>query len=209
MGSFTVHTPDAASTEQVGRALALELQPGDCVALVGDLGAGKTCLVRGLAKGLGCDPKQVHSPTFTVMHRYPGSLCDLVHVDAYRVAGPEELRDAGFDPVELADTVMAVEWPARVAGALPARCIEVQMAVSGEQERQLRITDPAGTLAERLAAALGPRACPSCHSAAAPFGPNWPFCSPRCRTADLGRWFGGQYQISRPIDQADLESGLD
>lgn len=209
MASFSVFTPDPESTERVGRALALELQPGDCVALGGDLGAGKTCLVRGLAQGLGCDPNQVHSPTFTVMHRYPGSLCDLVHVDAYRAGSPEELRDAGFDAAELRDAVTAVEWPARVSGALPLRCIEVQLEVVGERERLVRVTDAVGTLAERLAASIGPKACPSCHAAAAPFGPDWPFCSPRCRAADLGRWFNGHYQIRRPIEQTDLESGMD
>lgn len=209
MASFSIETPDAQATERVGRAVALELQPGDCVSLCGDLGAGKTCLVRGLAQGLGCEPNQVHSPTFTVMHRYRGSLCDLVHVDAYRVGGPEELRDAGFDPADLRDAVMAIEWPERVADALPARRIEVRIEVVGERERLLQVTDPVGTLAERLAATLGPRACPSCQAATGPFGPDWPFCSPRCRAADLGRWFGGQYQISRPIEQTDLESGMD
>lgn len=209
MGTFQIHTPDPESTQRVGRALALELQPGDCLALTGDLGAGKTCLVRGLAEGLGCNPSQVHSPTFTVMHRYPGSLADLVHVDAYRVGGPEELRDAGLDPEALGQAVLAVEWPGRISGALPARSLEITLSVTGESARLIRVTDPQGTLAERLGAALGPRPCPSCQAAVRPFEQDWPFCSARCRAADLGRWFGGKYQISRPIDQTDLDAGID
>lgn len=209
MGAFVIETPGPEATQRVGRALAQELQPGQCVALSGDLGAGKTCLVRGLAEGLGCDARQVHSPTFTVMHRYPGSICDLMHVDAYRVTGPEELRDAGMDPASLAPAVLAVEWPDRIEGGLPGRVIRVDLTVTGESDRRVCVTDPVGTLAERLGAALGPRPCPSCQAAVGPFGPDWPFCCVRCRAADLGRWFGGQYQISRPIDQTDLEAGLD
>ena len=209
MGTFLIETPDPEGTQRVGRALALELQPGDCVALSGDLGAGKTCLVRGLAQGLGCDAAQVHSPTFTVMHRYRGSLCDLVHVDAYRVGGAEELRDAGLDADGTRDAVLAVEWPDRILGGLTGRCIEVTLAVTGETSRSIRVTDTAGTVAERLAAALGPKPCPSCAAAVGPFDADWPFCSARCRAADLGRWFSGKYQISRPIEQTDLESGLD
>ena len=112
MGVFSIQTPDAECTQRVGRALALELLPGDCVALVGDLGAGKTCLVRGLAEGLGCDAANVSSPTFTLMHRYTGSLCDLVHVDAYRLREAGELRDAGVDTSE-PGAIIAIEWPQR------------------------------------------------------------------------------------------------
>jgi endogenous inhibitor of DNA gyrase (YacG/DUF329 family) len=133
-------------------------------------------------------------------------------VDAYRVSGAEELRDAGLDAHDAASpqhAVMAVEWPERVAGAMPARHVQVHLSVAGENERDIVVTDSHGTLAERLAAAIGPKACPSCQAAAETFGPDWPFCSPRCRAADLGRWFGGHYQISRPIEQTDLEAGLD
>jgi hypothetical protein len=69
------------------------------------------------------------------------------------------------------------------------------------------VQDDHGTLAERLAAAVGPKACPSCRQPADTFGTHWPFCSPRCRSADLGRWLTGQYQISRPIEERDLDEG--
>ena len=206
MGVFSIQTPDAECTQRVGRALALELLPGDCVALIGDLGAGKTCLVRGLAEGLGCDAANVSSPTFTLMHRYPGSLCDLVHVDAYRLREAGELRDAGVDTGEIG-AIIAIEWPRRVPGVLPARHVEVRITPIGETERQIDVQDDHGTLAERLAAAVGPKACPSCKQPADTFGVHWPFCGPRCRSADLGRWLTGQYQISRPIEERDLDEG--
>jgi tRNA threonylcarbamoyladenosine biosynthesis protein TsaE len=207
MGRFEIETPDPESTQRVGRALALELEPGACVTLEGDLGAGKTCFVRGMAVGAGCDPNLVHSPTFTVMHRYVGTLCDLVHVDGYRVQAPEELRDAGFD-AQAGDAIAAVEWPARVVEALPTRTIRVRLAAIGESIRRIEIEDPAGTVAERLAAAVGPRACPGCQAPTSLFASDWPFCSPRCRAADLGRWLSGAYQITRPLEERDLEEGL-
>lgn len=206
MGRFVIETPDPESTQRVGRALALELEPGTSVTLEGDLGAGKTCFVRGMAMGVGCDPALVHSPTFTLMHRYPGSLCDLVHIDAYRVGSAEELRDAGFEP-GAADAIAAIEWPARAAQALTGRTVHVRLSATGETVRCIEVDDPAGTVAERLAAAVGPRPCPSCQAATPLFGPDWPFCSARCRAADLGRWFGGHYQITRPLEERDLDEG--
>ena len=207
MGTFVIETPNSQATERVGRALALELQPGDCVLLHGDLGAGKTCLVRGLAAGLGCDPAGVHSPTFTVMNRYPGSLADLVHVDAYRVHSGEELRDAGVEP-GASDCVLAIEWPDRVRDAWPAGAIELSLLPLDIEIRRIEVRDGKGTLAERLGATLGPRPCPSCQRAVGPFETDWPFCGARCRAADLGRWFGGQYQITRPLEERDLEEGV-
>jgi tRNA threonylcarbamoyladenosine biosynthesis protein TsaE len=208
MGTFVIETPSPESTERVGRALALELEPGACVLLHGDLGAGKTCMVRGLAAGLGCDPGVVHSPTFTVMNRYPGSLASLVHVDAYRIGNAEELRDAGVQ-TGATDAVLAIEWPDRARGLEIEDAVHVSITATGEVSRSIRIETQQGTLPERLAAALAPRPCPSCQAPVGPFEPDWPFCQARCRAADLGRWFGGHYQITRPLEARDLEEGLD
>jgi tRNA threonylcarbamoyladenosine biosynthesis protein TsaE len=208
MGSFSIETPSPEATERVGRALAMELQPGDCVLLHGDLGAGKTCFVRGLAAGLGCDATAVHSPTFTVMSRYPGSLASLVHVDAYRVASAEELRDAGVEP-GATDTIFAIEWPEKVPEAWPDRPVEVRITPIDTSARSIEIRVSQGTLAERVGATLCARPCPSCQTPVGPFATDWPFCGPRCRAADLGRWFGGHYQITRPLEGLDLEEGLE
>jgi endogenous inhibitor of DNA gyrase (YacG/DUF329 family) len=74
--------------------------------------------------------------------------------------------------------------------------------------RSIEIEVAQGTLAERVAATLCAKPCPSCQTAVGPFDPHWPFCAPRCRAADLGRWFSGQYQITRPVDSRDLEEGV-
>lgn len=207
MGTFVIETPSSEATERVGRALALELRPGDCVLLHGDLGAGKTCFVRGLAAGLGCDARAVHSPTFTVMSRYPGSLANLVHVDAYRVGSAEELRDAGV-AAGASDAVLAIEWPERVPEAWPDLPVDVRITPVDAGTRSIEIQVTQGTLAERVAATLCAKPCPSCQAAVGPFAPHWPFCAPRCRAADLGRWFSGQYQITRPVDSRGLEEGV-
>lgn len=204
MGICTIESPGPEATERIGRALGAELEPGTQVFLHGELGAGKTCLVRGIAQGLGCDPEQVSSPTFTLMQRYRGSLCDLVHVDAYRLHGSHDVREAGLDTLD-ASVVTAVEWPERVQGMGHSRTIHVHLHATDASERSITVEDPVGTLAERLAAAVAPRPCPSCGQSTSLFADHWPFCSPRCRSADLGRWLSGSYQISRPLEERDLD----
>lgn len=106
-------TPE--ETQALARRLAPLLRPGDFLALIGELGGGKTCFVQGLAGGLGVQGR-VSSPTFVLVHYHPGPI-PLCHVDAYRI-GPEELHELGVD--EYARTgVVAVEWADRVAAAWP------------------------------------------------------------------------------------------
>lgn len=204
MGVCTITSPGPEATERIGRALGAELLPGMQVFLHGDLGAGKTCLVRGIAQGLGCDPAHVSSPTFTLMQRYRGSLCDLVHVDAYRLHGSKDLREAGLDTLD-DSAVTAVEWPERARGMESPHAIHVHLQATDACERTITVEDPLGTVAERLAAAVAPRPCPSCGQSTSLFGEFWPFCGQRCRNADLGRWLNGTYQISRPLEERDLD----
>jgi tRNA threonylcarbamoyladenosine biosynthesis protein TsaE len=105
------------------------------VRVSGPLGAGKTAFVRGLAQGLGCDPSDVSSPTFTIIQEYPGAT-RLQHVDLYRLS-PAEVRDLALDDL-LDDAVMAVEWPDRWLDA-PAESIDVVIEVVGEGERRIVI----------------------------------------------------------------------
>jgi tRNA threonylcarbamoyladenosine biosynthesis protein TsaE len=116
-----------ADTEALGAAIGAAARVGDLIALDGELGAGKTQLVRGLAAGLGLDPDQVSSPTFVIATEYarprPGAApprCPLVHADAYRLAGGEDLEALGFDELTLG-AVAAVEWASRVGAELAAR----------------------------------------------------------------------------------------
>ncbi len=133
---------DEAETEAIAAALATTLSPGTLVALEGDLGAGKTRFVRGLARGLGHDVAQVSSPTFVIEHRHtaPGAV-PLVHIDAYRLRGPADLEALGWDELLAQGTaVVAVEWPSRIAAALPARRVTVRLCDRGEGMREISIT---------------------------------------------------------------------
>ena len=108
-----VVTRSQAETEAVGRAFAESLAPGVVVLLSGDLGAGKTAFVRGMAAGLGIDPSEVSSPTFTLVQEYRGGRLVLRHVDLYRLA-PHEVDDLGLDEMALEPGVLALEWPDRL-----------------------------------------------------------------------------------------------
>jgi tRNA threonylcarbamoyladenosine biosynthesis protein TsaE len=124
-------------TDAAGLALALLLQPGDVIALVGDLGAGKTRFVQAVAKGLGVPDEIVHSPTFTLIHEYPGRF-PLRHCDAYRLKNPEEFADLGLDELFGEDGVAFVEWADRVAEDLPRDHLRIELTVAGESTRQVR-----------------------------------------------------------------------
>jgi tRNA threonylcarbamoyladenosine biosynthesis protein TsaE len=211
-------------TVALGAAVGRVCRGGDLVALVGELGAGKTQLVRGLARGMGLDERMVSSPTFVMVQEYGEAeqhTAVLVHVDAYRITTLEQLESIGWDPSTLLpggemrqQAVVAVEWADRLAELTEAEHLRVELRHSGEQQREVKLTGVGGWAA-RLAAmrpalesALGLRApCPICGEAVAADDEHYPFCSKRCRQVDLGKWLGGRYVISRPIEQSDLEEG--
>jgi tRNA threonylcarbamoyladenosine biosynthesis protein TsaE len=120
----TVTTQSEEETAAAGRQLGASLQPGSVVLLFGDLGAGKTAFVKGLAEGLGGSPEEVSSPTFTLVQEYRGGRVPLFHVDLYRLDNPREIDDLGLD--EIADEgVLAIEWaekwPLRPRSAITVR----------------------------------------------------------------------------------------
>ena len=132
----TVISASDRETEALGEELARRLQPGDVVALYGDLGAGKTAFVRGLARGLEV-AEPVSSPTFTIVNEYPGRL-SLFHFDMYRLSGPEELFDIGWEDYLERGGVCAVEWSENVADAL-TEAITVTIEKTGEESRHITI----------------------------------------------------------------------
>jgi tRNA threonylcarbamoyladenosine biosynthesis protein TsaE len=122
--------PDEAATLELGRALAQCLEPGLVVYLRGDLGAGKTTLVRGVLRGLGY-AGPVRSPTYTLVELYEVSRLDLHHFDFYRFQDPREWIDAGFRESFDGRSVSLVEWPEKAAGSLPPADLEIALAASG------------------------------------------------------------------------------
>jgi tRNA threonylcarbamoyladenosine biosynthesis protein TsaE len=112
----TITTTSESETAAVGRELAAQLSAGGVVLFYGDLGAGKTALVRGLAEGLGVAGDEVSSPTFTIVQEYRGGRLPLFHVDLYRLDDPRELDDLGLDEIA-EDGVLAIEWAEKLRGA--------------------------------------------------------------------------------------------
>jgi len=119
----------SSATRAIGRALGREARPGTLIALIGELGAGKTQLAKGVAEGLEV-PTVVNSPTFVLMNEHVGRL-RLYHVDAYRLAQPEEALDAGLIEDRQSDGVVVVEWADRLEGWLPAERLEITITGDG------------------------------------------------------------------------------
>ena len=129
--------PDPDSTSALGRALATVAGPGDVICLWGDLGAGKTQLVKGIARGLGI-ADTVNSPTFILMNEYAGRL-PLFHVDLYRLAGAADALAGGVIDDRQIDGVTAVEWPDRMGDILPAGRLDVRIDGSGDDVREIEV----------------------------------------------------------------------
>jgi tRNA threonylcarbamoyladenosine biosynthesis protein TsaE len=128
-------SPDA--TEVAGRALGALVGPGDAIGLVGELGAGKTRFVHGLARGIGLPAElRVTSPTFTILNQLRGGRVPLFHADLYRIERAAELEHIGIDELWGAGGVLAVEWCDRFA-VLPPDHLVVRLSITGEAERAL------------------------------------------------------------------------
>jgi len=212
---FELDTLD--DTARLGRALAGLLQAGDTVALEGDLGAGKTTLVRTIAGARGIDTALVSSPTYVIVNEYPparGTEPHVVHVDAYRLTSAEDLDALGWDRLADGSSIMLIEWPERIADALPTdNTATLRLRTTGEESRALELECPIAwesrdTLAALREMALPPRTpttCPVTGRHVPADAPTWPFANEQARMADLYKWFSGQHEISRPLDQRDLD----
>lgn len=129
----TVHSP--RQTERLAARLGAIVEPGAVLILDGDLGAGKTTFVRGLAEGLGLPAQGVSSPTFTLIHEYEGPV-PLYHFDAYRLNDSQEFVDLGADEYLSGDGVCAIEWGVNVRSELPAERLEIVIQTVGPEETE-------------------------------------------------------------------------
>ncbi len=135
MRAEEVTTDSESGTSAAGERLARVLGAGDVVLLFGELGAGKTAFVRGLARGLGAEPEDVSSPTFTLVQEYRGGRLPLFHVDLYRLE-PAEIADLGLDEMIEGDGVVAIEWADRWRDR-PNDAIEVTIRDAGDNRRTI------------------------------------------------------------------------
>jgi tRNA threonylcarbamoyladenosine biosynthesis protein TsaE len=146
-----ITTTSSEETRAVGARLGAVAAAGDLVCLWGELGAGKTQLAKGLGKGLGIDAT-INSPSFILMAEYPGRL-RLFHVDLYRLDGADQAIAGGLLDERQADGVTVIEWPERLADALPADRLDVLFDGSGDEPRRLTIR-ATGPRHERYLAAV-------------------------------------------------------
>lgn len=144
----SVWSDSPETTLHVGELLGRAARADDVVALWGGLGSGKTTLVRGIARGLGIPGREVTSPTFVIVHEHEGGRLPLFHIDLYRVA-PADAPSTGWEEALSGGGITAIEWPDRVARALPADRLDVHLTDEGEQERHLQF-EPTGPRATRL-----------------------------------------------------------
>ncbi len=132
-----ITTQSEEETAAAGRALAANLSAGDVLLLNGDLGAGKTAFVRGVAEGLGVSRDDVSSPTFTLIQEYRGGRLTLFHADLYRINDPREFDELGLDEIAV-DGVLAIEWAERLPGP-PHNAVRISIEHAGDTGRRITI----------------------------------------------------------------------
>mgnify|MGYP001603521125 CR=1 FL=1 len=133
---FSVITSSPEQTWEIGRMLGKLLAAGDTVCLYGDLGSGKTNFAYGIARGLDVREQYITSPTFTFVNEYQGRV-PLYHLDLYRLKGPDELENIGFDEYIESDGVTVIEWAERVEDELPVEHLSVYLSAVDEKSREL------------------------------------------------------------------------
>ncbi|AMV26255.1 tRNA threonylcarbamoyladenosine biosynthesis protein TsaE [Gemmata sp. SH-PL17] len=134
-----IDIPDLSATEAFGRRLGALLFPGAVIALIGQLGAGKTHLTRAIAEGLNVkNPAAVNSPTFVLIQEYPARL-PIYHFDAYRLSGAREFAELGTDEYFHSDGVCIVEWADKVAAAFPVDHLRIEIEIIDANRRRFQV----------------------------------------------------------------------
>ena len=135
---FPIETTSVAETVTLGRELGKHLDQGALVALFGDLGTGKTHLVKGICEAFNIPADEVSSPTFAIVHEYDGRL-PVYHMDAYRVTEPQEFFELGYEEYFFGEGICLIEWPARVESLLPAETLCLELTHLAEDRRRIAI----------------------------------------------------------------------
>ena len=136
--TFKTFSPE--ETKGLGKTIGSQLVPGDVVALIGELGTGKTCFTQGLAIGLGVDRNvPVVSPSFTIINEYPGSI-PLYHFDFYRIDNIPQVFDLGYEEYFFGEGVTVIEWGEKVDSVLPEKHIKVQLSFQNDDVREIKIS---------------------------------------------------------------------
>ena len=137
----TFQTHSAEQTTDLGRQLAAELKPGSVVLLRGDLGAGKTTLVKGIGEGFNAaEAEAVTSPTFTLIHEYRGPEVTLYHIDLYRIDTQRELDTLALDDLMEPNTILLIEWGEKFERFRKERDVEIAIEHQGGNERRIRLS---------------------------------------------------------------------
>ena len=137
MKSRTFHTQSEEETIALGEKLAAELPPKIVVLLIGNLGAGKTTLAKGIVKGLGAaQPDEVSSPTFTLIHEYSPSV---YHIDLYRLDRAAQVATLGLDEIFDRTAVVLIEWGERFPQLMPDERVEIRLRVTGDSSREIEV----------------------------------------------------------------------
>lgn len=133
---FTTNTPE--ETISLGAKLTEDLDTGAVVCLKGELGAGKTHFVKGMAEGLGIDRNEVQSPTFTLINEYQGNIT-LYHFDCYRMESPREALEIGAEEYFYGDGICVIEWPERIESVIPPEAIWISIEATDKKSRKFVI----------------------------------------------------------------------
>lgn len=137
MNTLNITTDSPQETRKIGERLAKKCKGGEIICLSGNLGAGKTTFVKGIARGLKIDEKNVNSPTFVIMNVYEGRV-PLYHFDFYRLEDPKEIGGIGYDEFLYGHGVAVIEWSERFGPLMPPEYLSVELSDAGEQSRVLK-----------------------------------------------------------------------
>ncbi|MFC2040171.1 tRNA (adenosine(37)-N6)-threonylcarbamoyltransferase complex ATPase subunit type 1 TsaE [Chloroflexota bacterium] len=145
------NTKSRAGTIALGKAVGALLDPGNVLALIGELGSGKTVLTKGICAGLGVPERLVNSPTFIIVNEYRGQL-PVFHLDVYRLGGSEDALDFGLADyaIRAKEGVMIIEWAEKIMPVLPADCLRVEITQTGVNTREIVCTDTTGKFEKML-----------------------------------------------------------